>query len=83
MALPLPGSRRSFAARAARRAEIDEAKTQDPYTLSERQAKAILEMRLSRLTGLEHEKLAKEYAELCDRIARSARSSRARSCSTT
>ena len=27
-------------------------------------------MRLSRLTGLEHEKLAKDYAELCDAIAR-------------
>jgi DNA gyrase subunit A len=32
-------------------------------------------MRLSRLTGLEHEKLATEYGELCDAIARSARSS--------
>ena len=71
MALPLArarGVRR--AARAGRRAEIDEAKKKDPYTLSERQAKAILEMRLSRLTGLEHEKLAKEYGELCDAIAR-------------
>ena len=27
-------------------------------------------MRLSRLTGLEREKLAKEYGELCDEIAR-------------
>ena len=35
-----------------------------PYKLSERQARAILEMRLARLTGLEREKLAKEYAEL-------------------
>ena len=41
-----------------------------PYKLSERQAKAILEMRLSRLTGLEHEKLAKEYAELVAAIRR-------------
>ncbi|MEO8878699.1 MAG: DNA gyrase C-terminal beta-propeller domain-containing protein, partial [Polyangiaceae bacterium] len=40
------------------------------YNLSERQAKAILEMRLSRLTGLETEKLAAEYGELCDTIAR-------------
>jgi DNA gyrase subunit A len=38
------------------------------YFLSERQAKAILEMRLSRLTGLEQEKLAKEYGELCVEI---------------
>src|SRR5690606_965855 len=35
-----------------------------------RQAKAILEMRLSRLTGLEQEKLAKEYGELCETIKR-------------
>ncbi|MEY2934233.1 MAG: gyrase subunit [Pseudomonadota bacterium] len=40
------------------------------YFLSERQARAILEMRLSRLTGLEQEKLAKEYAELSAEIAR-------------
>src|SRR5262249_38355500 len=38
--------------------------------LSERQAKAILEMRLSRLTGLEQEKLATEYGELCETITR-------------
>ena len=49
-----------------RRGEEEERRTR----LSERQAKAILEMRLSRLTGLEHEKLAKEYGELCDAIAR-------------
>src|ERR1019366_480576 len=42
----------------------------DPYTLSERQAKAILEMRLSRLTGLEVEKLASEYGTLSETIAR-------------
>lgn len=35
------------------------------YQLSESQAKAILEMRLARLTGLEREKLATEYGELC------------------
>ena len=52
-------------------AEIDEPpKRKGDYFLSERQAKAILEMRLSRLTGLEHEKLAEEYGELCDEIAR-------------
>ncbi len=65
-------------------AEIDEAKKRIPYLLSERQAKAILEMRLSRLTGLEHEKLAKEYAELSRRDrAATGPSSRAPSCSTT
>jgi DNA gyrase subunit A len=70
MALPLSGLE-AFVRRAGRpQAEIDEAKKKQPYGLSERQAKAILEMRLSRLTGLEQEKLATEYAELCDAIAR-------------
>jgi DNA gyrase subunit A len=70
MALPLQGLE-AFVRRAGRpQAEMDEAKKRIPYLLSERQAKAILEMRLSRLTGLEHEKLAKDYAELSDAIAR-------------
>ncbi len=70
MALPLAGLE-AFVRRAGRpESEIEEAKAKHPYTLSERQAKAILEMRLSRLTGLEQEKLANEYAELCDAIAR-------------
>jgi DNA gyrase subunit A len=50
--------------------EIEEAKKRTPYLLSERQAKAILEMRLSRLTGLEQEKLATEYGELTNTITR-------------
>jgi DNA gyrase subunit A len=50
--------------------EIEAAKARTPYFLSERQAKAILEMRLSRLTGLEQDKLATEYGELGDTIAR-------------
>jgi len=70
MALPLAGLE-AFVRRAGRpEAEIEAAKKRIPYTLSERQAKAILEMRLSRLTGLEQEKLATEYGELCDAIAR-------------
>ena len=70
MRLPLKGLE-NFVARAGRpQAEIDEAKKKNPYTLSERQAKAILEMRLSRLTGLEVEKLASEYGTLSDTIAR-------------
>jgi DNA gyrase subunit A len=68
--LPLSGLE-AFVRRAGRpQSEIDEAKKKQPYRLSERQAKAILEMRLSRLTGLEQEKLATEYAELCEAIAR-------------
>ncbi|WP_417228111.1 DNA gyrase subunit A [Amphritea sp.] len=39
------------------------------YHLSPVQAQAILELRLHRLTGLEHEKLIAEYRELLDRIA--------------
>jgi len=39
------------------------------FNLSEEQAKAILEMRLQRLTGLEREKIEEEYAELVKVIA--------------
>lgn len=39
------------------------------YYLSPAQAQAILEMRLHRLTGLEHDKLLAEYRELLERIA--------------
>ena len=70
MALPLSGLE-AFVRRAGRpESEIEDAKKRQPYSLTERQAKAILEMRLSRLTGLEHEKLAKDFAELSDAIAR-------------
>ncbi|MEM7448175.1 MAG: DNA gyrase subunit A [Myxococcota bacterium] len=70
MALPLAGLE-EFVRRAGRpEAELEEAKARGAYFLSERQAKAILEMRLSRLTGLEREKLAIEYGELCQTIAR-------------
>jgi DNA gyrase subunit A len=44
--------------------EVTDAIKGGPYHLSERQARAILDMRLARLTGLERDKLAKEYAEL-------------------
>ncbi|RDH43143.1 DNA gyrase subunit A [Zooshikella ganghwensis] len=39
------------------------------YYLSPEQAQAILELRLHRLTGLEHDKLLNEYQELLKRIA--------------
>jgi DNA gyrase subunit A len=69
MQLPLKGLE-DFVRRAGRpEAEIEEARAKGDYFLSERQAKAILEMRLSRLTGLEREKLAGEYGELSDLIA--------------
>jgi DNA gyrase subunit A len=39
------------------------------YFLSEEQAQAILELRLHRLTGLEHEKLINDYKALLEQIA--------------
>ncbi|MEQ9323914.1 MAG: DNA gyrase subunit A, partial [Polyangiaceae bacterium] len=50
--------------------EATAADARGDYQLSEPQAKAILEMRLARLTGLEREKLATEYGELCEVIDR-------------
>ncbi|MGB2235498.1 MAG: DNA topoisomerase (ATP-hydrolyzing), partial [Candidatus Puniceispirillum sp.] len=41
----------------------------DHYSLSEVQARAILELRLQRLTGMERDKLAAETQELADKIA--------------
>ncbi|MDA3863846.1 MAG: DNA gyrase subunit A [Deltaproteobacteria bacterium] len=43
-------------------------KAPDPYLLNNRQAKAILAMRLHRLTGLQQEKLADEFKELTEKI---------------
>ena len=50
----------------------DVAKTglMENFELSEIQAKAILEMRLQRLTGLEREKIQKEYQEVIELIER-------------
>jgi len=39
------------------------------YHLSEEQARAILELRLQRLTGLERDKIAEDLRELCAKIA--------------
>ena len=41
----------------------------DEYRLSEKQAKAILDLQLQRLTGLEQDKIRDEYAEVLERIA--------------
>ena len=41
----------------------------DDYFLSPEQAQAILDLRLHRLTGLEHEKLINDYKELLTKIA--------------
>ena len=51
-------------------ANVDEARTSlmKEFELSELQAKAIVEMRLRQLTGLEQDKLRAEYQELLDTI---------------
>ncbi|MGE5186268.1 MAG: DNA gyrase subunit A [Acidobacteriota bacterium] len=64
MAEPLSGLG-GFLERAGRpKAEVDAANAKGTVTLTARQAQAILDMRLGRLTGLEREKLEAEYKEL-------------------
>jgi DNA gyrase subunit A len=48
----------------------DEAKTRlsEGFGFSDRQAQHIVDMRLGRLTGLEQERLEKEYDDLCEKI---------------
>ena len=53
--------------KAADRAEA-KTKLMNKYDLSERQADAILDMRLYQLTGLEREKIEEEYVEIIKRI---------------
>jgi DNA gyrase subunit A len=68
--LPLRGLE-EFVRRAGRpESEIETARQRGEYFLSDRQAKAILDMRLARLTGLEREKLAAQYGRLCEEVAR-------------
>ena len=51
-------------------ADVDTARTQliNRFDLSEKQANAILRMRLQRLTGLEREKIESEYQDLQEKI---------------
>ncbi len=59
------GGMDGFLERAGRPAdEVNVAKTKGFVILTERQAQAIIDMRLGRLTGLEREKLEAEYKEL-------------------
>src|SRR5205823_14445600 len=59
------GGLSGFLERAGRpKEEVDAAASKQFVTLTGRQAQAILEMRLGRLTGLEREKLEAEYKEL-------------------
>ena len=55
--------------RSSRDPEIAKAGLMEKFELTEIQAKAILEMRLQRLTGMEREKIQKEYDELMELIA--------------
>jgi len=54
--------------RASRTREIAREGLMAKFGLSERQAQAILEMRLQSLTGLEREKIDQEYEEVCKLI---------------
>ncbi len=54
--------------RNSRDPEIAKTGLMETFSLSEIQAKAILEMRLQRLTGLEREKIEKEYQEIKELI---------------
>ncbi|MCS6797792.1 MAG: DNA gyrase subunit A [Myxococcota bacterium] len=70
MELPLRGLE-EFVRRAGRpEAEIEAARARTDYRLSERQAQAILDMRLGRLAALERDRLAAQYGELRERILR-------------
>ncbi|GAB4256982.1 DNA gyrase subunit A [Thermincola ferriacetica] len=55
--------------RESRTVEIARNALMDKFGLSEKQAQAILDMRLQKLTGLEREKLEEEYKNLLERIA--------------
>ncbi len=55
--------------RASRTTDIAKKALVEKFGLSERQAEAIVEMRLRQLTGLELEKLEQEYKELVSKIA--------------
>lgn len=55
--------------RASRTREIAREGLITKFGLSDRQAQAILEMRLQSLTGLEREKIEQEYEEMCALIA--------------
>ncbi len=70
MALPLRGLGELLRRAGRPDDECAAADAKGDYFLSERQAKAILDMRLARLTGLERDRLAKEYGELLAEIER-------------
>lgn len=52
----------------AKAAEDAKTKLMSRFSLSETQAKAVLDMKLQKLTGMESEGIRKEYAEICVKI---------------
>ena len=54
--------------RSSRTADIAKAVLMDGFSLSDKQAQAILDLRLQRLTGLEREKIQEEYQEVLKTI---------------
>lgn len=69
----MPGEVNSFLERADQSARPDDLSEsyglhEGRYHLSPEQAQAILDLRLHRLTGMEHEKLLEEYSEKLDEI---------------
>ena len=54
--------------RSSRTGEIAEAALMEGFKLSDKQAQAILDLRLQRLTGLERDKIEEEYQEILKKI---------------
>lgn len=54
--------------RSSRTEEMAKKRLMERFAFSDRQAQHIVDMRLGRLTGLEREKLEKEYEDLCEKI---------------
>ena len=54
--------------RSSRTADIARTSLMDKFSLSQRQAQAILDMRLQRLTGLERDKIEEEYVDIMETI---------------
>ena len=55
--------------RSSQNGQIAKEKLMEEFSLTEVQSQAILDMRLQRLTGLERDKIDKEYNELMEKIA--------------
>jgi DNA gyrase subunit A len=54
--------------RASNNREVAKEELISRFDFTDRQANAVLDLRLYQLTGLEHEKIEKEYQDLCEKI---------------